>query len=118
MCSSDLVGRERATLSRILKTEIIFTQKTFNYLGNSSLIERVLSLPPEQVSLATDLVSPEKKNEEVQNKKAVGVAKKKNEPKIPDFNGVGDINKVNESLQKVMNRPAELEKQLDEMIGK
>ena len=45
----EVVGRERATLSRILKTEIIFTQKTFNYLGNSSLIERVLSLPPEQV---------------------------------------------------------------------
>jgi Tfp pilus assembly protein PilP len=39
-----IIGRERATVSRILKSEVIVTQKTFNYLGEQSLSERILSL--------------------------------------------------------------------------
>ena len=44
----DKVGREKATLSRILNTELILTEKTTNYLGKESLYERVLSLPTEE----------------------------------------------------------------------
>src|SRR4051794_20414951 len=29
----DLIGRERATISRIINSEVIITQRTFNYLG-------------------------------------------------------------------------------------
>ncbi len=43
----DIVGRERATLSKILNTEIIVTERTFNYLGQQNLYEKVLSLPDE-----------------------------------------------------------------------
>lgn len=43
----DMLGRERGTLSTILQTEVIVTEKTFNYLGEESLYERVLSLPEE-----------------------------------------------------------------------
>jgi hypothetical protein len=39
------MGRERATVSRILNSEVILTEKTFNYLGAESLYEKVISLP-------------------------------------------------------------------------
>jgi Tfp pilus assembly protein PilP len=41
----DVIGRERATVSRILNNEVIVTERTFNYLGVESLYEKVLSLP-------------------------------------------------------------------------
>jgi Tfp pilus assembly protein PilP len=41
----DRIGRERGTISRILNTEVIVTEKTFNYLGVENLYEKVLSLP-------------------------------------------------------------------------
>lgn len=44
----DRIGRERATISKILINEIIVTEKTFNYLGNVSLYEKILSLPPDK----------------------------------------------------------------------
>lgn len=44
----DRIGRERATVSKILTNEIIVTEKTFNYLGNVSLYEKILSLPPDK----------------------------------------------------------------------
>ncbi len=44
----DRMGKERATVSKILTNEIIITEKTFNYLGNLSLYEKVLSLPPDK----------------------------------------------------------------------
>ncbi len=44
----DRIGRERATVSKILVNEIIVTEKTFNYLGNVSLYEKILSLPPDK----------------------------------------------------------------------
>jgi hypothetical protein len=40
-----LLGRERGTISRILNREVIITERTVNYLGVTSLFERVLSLP-------------------------------------------------------------------------
>lgn len=41
----DRLGREKGTISRILNTEVIITEKTFNYLGVENLYEKVLSLP-------------------------------------------------------------------------
>lgn len=43
-----LMGREKATISRILNTEVILTVKTFNYLGQESIAERVISLPSDE----------------------------------------------------------------------
>lgn len=41
----DIIGRERATVSRILNNEVIVTERTYNYLGVESLYEKILSLP-------------------------------------------------------------------------
>jgi hypothetical protein len=41
----EIVGREHATVSRILNTGVVLTERTFNYLGQESLYEKVLSLP-------------------------------------------------------------------------
>lgn len=41
----DVIGRERATVSRILNSEVILTERTFNYLGVENLYEKILSLP-------------------------------------------------------------------------
>jgi len=46
LSEGDTFGRERGTISRILNTEVIVTERTFNYLGAENLYERVLSLPP------------------------------------------------------------------------
>ena len=97
----DLVGRERATLSRILKTEIIFTQKTFNYLGNPSLVERIMSLPPDEVSIQSDLAS----QRNTDSAKANNITKDKDEGLI------------NGTIQNVLDRPKQLEKQFDEIVG-
>lgn len=43
----DLIGIERATVSRIIKSEVILTERTYNYLGKESLLERVIALPQE-----------------------------------------------------------------------
>jgi len=48
LSEGDTVGRERGTISRILNTEVIITERTYNYLGSENLYERVLSLPPEE----------------------------------------------------------------------
>jgi len=45
LSEGDTFGRERGTISRILNTEVIVTERTFNYLGAENLYERVLSLP-------------------------------------------------------------------------
>lgn len=42
------LGRERASVSRILNTEVILTVRTFNYLGQESINERVVSLPSDE----------------------------------------------------------------------
>ena len=39
------IGREHGTVSRILNSEVIVTEKTFNYLGAENLYEKVISLP-------------------------------------------------------------------------
>lgn len=41
----DTIGIEKATVSRIIKSEVIVTERTFNYLGKESLLEKVISLP-------------------------------------------------------------------------
>ena len=41
----DTIGRERGQISRILNTDVVITERTFNYLGTESLYERVISLP-------------------------------------------------------------------------
>ncbi len=41
----DTIGRERGSLSKILNSEVIVTEKTFNYLGAENLYEKVISLP-------------------------------------------------------------------------
>lgn len=41
----DLIGIEKATVSRIIKSEVILTERTYNYLGKESLLERVIALP-------------------------------------------------------------------------
>ena len=43
-----VMGREKATVSRILNREVIVTVRTFNYLGNESLVEKIVSLPSEE----------------------------------------------------------------------
>ncbi len=48
IAEGDRIGKERATVSKILTNEIIVTEKTFNYLGNLSLYEKILSLPPDK----------------------------------------------------------------------
>lgn len=45
IAEGDIIGREKATVSRVLKTEVILTQRTYNYLGVENLYEKVISLP-------------------------------------------------------------------------
>lgn len=143
----EVVGRERATLSRILKTEIIFSQKTFNYLGNASLVEHVLSLPSEAAgSGLEDLfekqetgsdassdakregsgVNPLKDNVKKifnkidakiggsRNKSQRMIAGKRPEAGDSELKGQGEFQ---ENVKKIMNRPQQLEKDLDELVG-
>ncbi len=46
----DRIGRQRATVSRILKKDVIITEHTTNYLGIEGLVERVVSLPKDELS--------------------------------------------------------------------
>lgn len=41
----DSVGRGRATISRVLEREVIFTERVTNYLGVQNLTEKTLALP-------------------------------------------------------------------------
>ncbi|NBW98261.1 hypothetical protein EBR03_01680 [bacterium] len=41
----DTVGRGRATISRVLEREVIFTERVTNYLGVQNLTEKTLALP-------------------------------------------------------------------------
>lgn len=50
------LGRERATVSRILSREVIVTVRTFNYLGNETLVEKIMSLPTEDEEINTTKV--------------------------------------------------------------
>lgn len=49
-----IVGRERATISRILGTSVVMTQRTFDYLGQESLYEKVVSLPASIIDQGID----------------------------------------------------------------
>lgn len=44
------LGRAHATISRILDTEVIFTERRYNYLGTESIAERVLSISKDSES--------------------------------------------------------------------
>lgn len=50
----DRIGRERGVISKILNTEIIVTERAFNYLGEETLYEKILSLPAEDVPLTNE----------------------------------------------------------------
>lgn len=52
----DIIGREKATISRVLNNEVIVTERTFNYLGVESLYEKVLSLPTEDQAVKGEVV--------------------------------------------------------------
>lgn len=45
VAEGDVIGRERGSVSRILNSEVIVTEKTYNYLGAQNLYEKVISLP-------------------------------------------------------------------------
>ncbi len=45
----EYLGREKATISRILNTGVIVTKKTVNYLGAEAITEEVISLPDEEM---------------------------------------------------------------------
>lgn len=42
------IGKTRAIVSRILDREVILSEQTQNYLGKTSISERILSLPGEE----------------------------------------------------------------------
>lgn len=42
------IAKERVTVSRILSKGVILTQRTFNYLGEENISERVISLEGEE----------------------------------------------------------------------
>ena len=111
----EIVGRERATLSRVLKTEVIVTQQSFNYLGNPSLVERIISLPPENPGLVFE-ASTEKKQPErgldLQN------TRKKNKSRGSESTE-GEEKKTGAAadVKKILDRPAQLESELDEIMG-
>lgn len=48
LVEGDTIGRERGTISRVLNSEVIITEKTHNYLGVDSLYEKLISLPKEK----------------------------------------------------------------------
>lgn len=48
LVEGDTIGRERGTISRVLNSEVIITEKTNNYLGVESLYEKLISLPKEK----------------------------------------------------------------------
>ena len=50
----DKLGRERAVVSKILNTEVIVTERAFNYLGEETLYEKVLSLPAEELPVVNE----------------------------------------------------------------
>lgn len=56
----ELVGREKGTISRILSSSVIVTERTFNYLGAENLYEKVISLPDESDQVVA-LPSPSRK---------------------------------------------------------
>lgn len=44
----ETLGKGNASISRVLNTEVIFTEKGLNYLGLPILTEKVLSIPVEE----------------------------------------------------------------------
>lgn len=52
LTEGDMIGKEKAVVSRILASEVILTQKTTNYLGLESLVEKIVSLPEEESILS------------------------------------------------------------------
>lgn len=50
----DRIGRERGIISKILNTEVIVTERAFNYLGEETLYEKILSLPTEDLPIVAD----------------------------------------------------------------
>ena len=112
----EIVGRERATLSRVLKTEIILTQQTFNYLGNPSLVERIISLPPESPGLVfeTSGDEPKAKRNPNSNSKRNSGASQDRSPDSETLDGVKSG--LATDVKKILDRPAQLESELDDIM--
>ena len=55
-----VIGRERATVSKILRRSVILTERTYNYLGEESLFEKFLYLPQDESDnlLLDDISAP------------------------------------------------------------
>ena len=90
----DILGRERAAVSRIETSEVILTQRTFNYLGQENLFEKVISLPVGEENSPTP---------EANGPAGGGVA-----------TGLGQLGAA---IRKIENRPKELERILNENQG-
>jgi Tfp pilus assembly protein PilP len=58
LTEGSLLGREKATVSRILDREVILTVRTFNYLGAESLSEKVIYLPSDEEETIVKEVAP------------------------------------------------------------
>lgn len=109
----DIVGRERATLSRILRTEIIFTQKTVNYLGSTTLVERVSSLPAEDLPELRNVASEDEEKEKSSSKE-----KKNKNSSAKDSKNKNMENKMTttEAMKTIMDRPNKLEQEINELM--
>ena len=89
------IGRERATVSRILNSEVILTEKTFNYLGQENLYEKVISLPKgEEAGEAVEIQSFDAVKKRVPNGipelNPVGGIVKKMDKRLKDIESIGE----------------------------
>jgi len=75
LTEGDVLGREKARISRIVNQEVIVTEKTFDYLGRQSLLEKVLSLPKDSLE-AEDAVPVRSNASEAPVKASSGEPKK------------------------------------------
>ncbi|NBY20875.1 hypothetical protein EBQ74_11695 [bacterium] len=115
----EIVGRERATLSRVLKTEIILTQQSFNYLGSPSLVERIISLPPESSGLVFETSGDEPAGKTVGKRAPSSKMKgRRNQNRSPDSEALDSVKPpLASDVKKILDRPAQLESELDEIMG-
>ena len=115
----EIVGRERATLSRVLKTEIILTQQSFNYLGSPSLVERIISLPPESSGLVFETSGDDPAGKTVGKRAPSSKMKgRRNQNRSPDSEALDSVKPgLASDVKKILDRPAQLESELDEIMG-
>jgi Tfp pilus assembly protein PilP len=79
----DLIGIEKATVSRIIKSEVILTERTYNYLGKESLLERVIALPQDSELDPLQLVGSENKAPEAKRSAASEAEEQERSSNVP-----------------------------------